>query len=176
MKAPIPLPGPFKATISGFLGIMAAVAAIAIMGKLGALDAANEQRIMGLAIGLMVIFMGIYLPRLKPLGVQGTDTTKALAAERVAGWILVLAGLLYVAAFLLAPLAQAKRLSAIIGIGAIALVALIAAYWLWSARSVLLRGRKAAALDGRARQQALMVKLLAAFFYVFATACIAFSH
>ncbi len=169
------LADPLKASVFGFLGIMAAVAAIAIAGKLGILEAAAEQRAMGLAIGIMVISMGGFLPRLKPLGAQG-DTAKTLAAERAAGWILVLAGLLYLGLFLFAPLGQARHLSALLGIGTIALVALIAAYWLWLARGALMRGRKAAVLDGRARRQMLTVKLLAVFFYVFATACIAFNR
>jgi hypothetical protein len=176
LNTPNSLTGPIKATVFGFMGIMAAVVAIAVLGKLGVLGAAAEQRALGLAIGIMVVFMGVYLPRLKPLGAQDGGTAKTLAAERAAGWVLMLAGLLYVGSFLFLPLAQARHLSAMTGIGTISLVALIAAYWLWLARGALLRSRKAAALDGRSRQQMLMVKLLAVFFYVFATACIAFSH
>jgi len=175
MLTQTPLGGPLKAAMFGFLGVVAAFAAIAIAGRLGALQPSAVQGAMGLAIGVMLVFMGSVLPRLEPLGAHGS-TAGMLAAERAAGWILMLAGFLYIALFLFAPLVQARRISAMLGIGAIVLVALVAMYWFWLARGALLRGRKAAALDGHARRRALIVKLLAAFFYVFATACIAFSR
>lgn len=168
---------PIKAVVFGFLGFAAAAAALAIAQKLGVIDAAVVKRAMGLIIGVMVVVIGNFLPKIRPLNAPGVNPEKATAvAERFAGWMLVLAGVAYVALFAFAPLEQARSVSSVLGIGA---MVLIAANWAWLVRGALFsrRGASDETEDERkyaARKRRLMVPLLFAFFYAFATACAVF--
>ena len=101
-----------------------------------------------------------------------------MAAERFAGWILVLAGIAYIALFLFAPLDQAGRLSSVIGISALMA---IAANWAWLRRAALWRSRqiggKTRGLTEHAKERKLLIWLPFAFAYVFATASsVSFFH
>ena len=154
-----------------FLGLVGLVAAVAAAKGMGFLEAASARRAIGLLIGVMALVVGNFLPKLRPLNSPDANPAKGMAAERFAGWILVLAGIAYIALFLFAPLDQAGRFSAVIGI--CALMA-IAARWAWLQRAALWRSRqiarKTAGLPERAEGRKLVIWLLFAFAYVFATA------
>src|SRR5215470_16984693 len=168
---------PMKTVIFGFLAFTAAAAALAFAQKMGLLHAAEVQRGLGLIIGVMVIVTGNYLPKVRPLNAPGVNpSTAATAAERFAGWILVLVGIGYVGLFAFAPLDLARKISAILGITAIVL---IAADWAWLIRGALYGGEAnpeetAAERVQVVKKRKLIVPLLFAFFYVLATACAVF--
>jgi hypothetical protein len=150
------------------MGIVTAVAATKGMGFL---EATTAKRAIGALIGVMALVIGNFLPKLRPLNSPDANPAKGMAAERFAGWILVLAGIAYIALFLFAPLDQAGRLSSVIGIGALMA---IAANWAWLRRAAVWRSRqiagKTAGLTEQTKERQLVVWLLFAFAYVFATA------
>jgi len=157
-----------------FIGLVGILTAVAGAKGMGFLEAAAARRAIGLLIGVTALVIGNFLPKLRPLHSPCANPAKGMAAERSAGWILVLAGTAYIVLFLFEPLDQAGRLSSAIGI--IALVA-IAAKWGWLGRVALFGRQIAEKTDGlseRAEGRRLVVWLLAAFSYVFATACLVF--
>lgn len=166
---------PVKRAVYGFLGLMAIAIALAIAAKTGIIDSPVEKRALGVLIGVMVIVMGNLLPKLRPLNVHGGDPATATAAERSAGWLLVLAGIAYTALFVFAPLDRARPISSLIGIG---VIVTIAVSWIRLAILALARPDSSAssnAPDKRATEQRKVVGwLVFTFFYLFATACITF--
>jgi len=168
---------PVKTMVFGFLGFAAAAGALAAAQKLGALDPETVKRGLGLLIGVIVVVTGNFLPKVRPLDAPGVNPEQAAAAaERLAGWILVVAGLAYIGLFAFAPLERARMVASILGISA---MILIAADWAWLVRGALLGGRgdpeeTAADRARAAAKRRLMVSLLFAFFYAFATACMVF--
>ena len=158
----------------GFLSLMAIVVAAALAKASGLVEVGVEQRVFGLAIGAMIVVAGNFLPKMRPLNMDRGNPAKTTAAERVAGWVLSLAGLAYIALFVFAPLKQARHVSSIIGIGAIVLIAV---GWTWWARGVLFGGRQP--LEGMpessrrsAQKRKPAIWLLTTFFYVLAIACV----
>jgi len=163
-----------KTMVLGFLGFALAAATLAAAEKLGFLDAAVVKRAMGLIIGVMIVVTGNFLPKARPLNAPGVNPAgPAAAAERFAGWTLVLVGIAYLVLFALAPLDQARKISSLLGIGA---MIYIAASWAWMARGALLGGREdsPAARALAAEKRRLIVPLLFAFFYALATASAVF--
>jgi hypothetical protein len=150
-----------------FLGLVGIVTAVAAAKGMGLLEATAARRAIGLLIGVMALVIGNFLPKLRPLNSPETNPAKGMAAERFAGWILVLAGVAYIALFLFAPLAQAGRVSSVIGISALMA---IAANWIWLGRAALWRSRRFAGLTEEAEDRKLIIWLLFAFAYVFVTA------
>lgn len=167
---------PVKAAVFGFLGLIAAAMAVALAERTGVIEPAAAKRTMGLVIGVMVVVVGNLLPKMRPLNTSGGNPARATAAERFAGWTLVLAGIAYIALFALAPLDLARPASSIIGIAA---MVVIAANWAWLVRDVLSRphpsGQDTAALTQQAAEKRRLIAfLLFAFFYVLAAACAKF--
>jgi hypothetical protein len=142
--------------VIAFFCLMLVALVLGIAGRMGLIDAAMMKRGIGLVIGASALVVGNYLPKMRPL--------KSAPAERIGGLILVAAGIAFLTLFTFAPLDQARRVSSIIGFGALFL---IGASWLWQARTIRFRGRYT-----RSRQLAMSV--LFAFLYVFATACIVY--
>ena len=165
---------PLKTMIAGFLGFAAAAAGLAAAGKMGYLEPAIVKRAMGLVIGVLIMITGNFLPKTRPLNAPGVNPPgPAVAAERFAGWILALAGISYVGLFVFAPLDQARKVSSLLGIGAMIYVG---ASWAWMARGAILGGREESPADREraAAKRRLLVPLLFAFFYAIATACAVF--
>ena len=160
----------------GFLSLTVIVVATALAKAAGLVEVAVEQRVFGLVIGAMIVVIGNFLPKMRPLNMDRIDPARTTAAERLAGWVLSLAGLVYIALFVFAPLNHARHVSSIIGIGAIVLIALD---WTWLARSVLFgtrhRLQDAPQISRRpAQKNKPALWLLCAFFYVLTAACITF--
>jgi hypothetical protein len=167
---------PVKAAVLGFLSLAGVLMAIAAAERIGVIEATVSRRAIGLVVGVMSVVIGNFLPKTRPLNVPGGNHAKATAAERLAGWILVLAGIAYIALFAFAPLEQARPISSIIGISAILM---IAANWAWLARGAFSRSQQtdqetAALREQGAEKRRLIAFLLFAFFWIFATACAAF--
>lgn len=169
--------GPLKTVIGAFLGFTAAAATLAMAEKMGVLEAAVVKRALGLILGVLVVVIGNFLPKIRPLNAPGVNPTKAAAiAERIAGWILVLVGLAYVVLFTVAPLQQARTMSSILGIAALVL---IAANWAWLLPGAIFGSRDTSEdtetdIARAAKKRKLIISLLFAFFYAFATACAVF--
>lgn len=167
---------PVRSTVIGFLSLTTIAVAITLARATGLIEVALEQRVLGLVIGAMIAVTGNFLPKMRPLNTARGNRARATAAERLAGWVLLLAGIVYLALFAFAQLDQARRVSSIIGIGAILV---IAADWAWLARSVLSSAGKqledAPELSRSAMQtRKLAASLLIAFFFVLAVACVTF--
>lgn len=168
---------PVKAAVFSFLGLTAAMLAIAMAQKMGVIEAADVKRALGLILGVMVVVTGNFLPKTRPLNAPGVNPAAAAAvAERMAGWVLALVGIAYIVLFAFAPLDQARTISSILGIAA---MVLIAANWAWLVRGALFGGRETSDETAGERKYAaekrrLIVPLLFAFFYALATACAVF--
>jgi len=168
---------PLKTVVFGFLGFTLAAAVLAFAQRVGVLEPAAVKRGLGLLIGVMVIVTGNYLPKTRPLNAPGVNPAGvAIEAERFAGWTLVLVGIVYVALFALAPLDQARRVSSMLGIAA---MVLIVTGWRPLIRGALFGGQASpdetpADRERAAKKRRLIVLLLFAFFYAFATACAVF--
>ncbi len=175
MKMQSFLDRPAKRAVYAFMGLMVVAVALAIATKTGVIDSVFEARLQGVLIGVMVIVMGNLLPKLRPLNAHGGEPAAVTAAERLAGWLLVLAGIAQTAFFLFAPLEQARPISSLIGIGAIVIVAVS-----WTRLAILALKRRDTRSSGHvpakraAEQRQVVAWLMFAFFYVFATACLTF--
>ena len=67
-------------------------------------DRSLASNALGVFMGGVLIFMGNYLPkRLPPLDEEKYSATKAQTLQRFAGWVFVLAGIGYIAAWLVLP-------------------------------------------------------------------------
>jgi hypothetical protein len=126
--------GPARAAVASFLGLTALLMAIVLAHKVGVLELTTTRRAIGVLVGLMALATGNLLPKLRPLSATRDSVAAITAAERTAGWILVLMGLTFVGLFALAPLDTARRLSAFVALGGLAIIQVD---WLW----VILRAR-----------------------------------
>ena len=153
-----------KGAAAGFLGLMVAVMALTAAMKTGLIDLAVMRRTTGLILGAAAILVGNVLPKVRPLALLTGNAKRSSAAERFAGWMLVLAGAVYIGSFLFAPVPDARRISSIAGVAALVLIAVS---WTWLA----LFGNKPPVAAAAAESRTLMLWLVLAFFYVFATAC-----
>jgi hypothetical protein len=166
---------PICSAVVGFLGVTLLVMAIGLADKTGVIDSEVAKRAIGFAIGLMLVVVGNSLPKLRPLH-SSRAKTNSTAYERLSGWALVLAGSAWIALFLFAPLNLARYTAAMIGIGA---VAVIAVNWTWLARRTLVRVRKenegtTIAVATPVGPRRIIGYLLFAFFFLVITACVKF--
>jgi len=174
---------PVRKAVSGFLILCAAMMLIAAVERMNFIDSAAAKRLLGLIVGLIVMVAGNFLPKTRPLKGLLSHPAGTIAAERFAGWTLVLAGAMYAALFLFAPLDVARPLSSCI---AACVILAIAANWAWLAwctrindldrrileETVMEHGRMG---HGRIGQdQKLILFLLFAVFWILASACTAF--
>jgi hypothetical protein len=169
-----------KSALFGFLGAGLIAAAAAMTSRIGVVETDLANRIIGLALGLMIVLIGNSLPKLRPFNRTRVNMRPA-TVERFSGWLLVLAGISWVTLFTLAPLYEAKRVAALIGIGALTIVAVS---WIWAAVAAVRTGASLAssveeeatptASERVALKWQLTVSLLFAFFYVFVVACLKF--
>jgi hypothetical protein len=168
----MPLP---SSALFGFLGVTAIAAASAIANRVGAIGPEVMNRLIGVALGLMIILVGNSLPKMRPFN-RARLSGRAAAVERFSGWMLVLAGITWAALFSFAPLRQAKWLAGTIGIGS---MAVIIVSWIGLAGQAFLAGKREDEAmpirSERAERKSILTKtLLLAFFYVFVIACTRF--
>jgi hypothetical protein len=175
MNTQAPSIRPICSAVVGFLGVTLIAMAIGLADKLGVIDTVVAKRAIGFSIGLMLVVIGNSLPKLRPLH-SSRAMVSFSASERRSGWALVLAGCAWIALFAFAPLNQARYVAALIGIGA---VTLIAVNWTWLARRTLFGVRRekeetAVPVAIAARPRRIIGYLLFAFFFVVITACVKF--
>lgn len=166
---------PIFSAVAGFLSVTLLLIAIGLADKIGVIDSEVAKRAIGFAIGLMLVITGNSLPKLRPLH-SSRANANSTASERLSGWALVLAGSGWILLFAFAPLNLARYVAAVIGIGA---VTLIAANWTWWARRTFFGVRRenegtAIAVAISAGPRRMIGYLLFAFFFVVITACVKF--
>lgn len=159
-----------RTMVLAFLTLTAVATALGLGTRFGAIDPGLARRGIGTAIGAIFVVAGNFLPKMRPLNTGG-DPATTTAAERVAGWLLVLVGIANIGLFMFARLDVARSISSIIGIGALAVIAL---NWAWLARGLMF-GRHttdAQATPQRAptERRRIMAWLLFAIFYLAVTA------
>jgi hypothetical protein len=166
---------PVCSAVLGFLDVTLIALAFALANKIGVIDADVSKRGIGFVIGCMIVVVGNYLPKLRAFTWTGTNASST-ATERISGWMLVLTGILWIALFAVAPLNQARHAAAMIGMSALAIIAV---NWAWHARRAFFSGRKAEqgttiSYVQTAGKRKIVVYLLFAFFYVLVTSCVKF--
>ncbi len=109
--------------------MLAFSAAVAFTDKAGYIGAETAQRVIQVAIGFMVVYFANLAPKtLEPL-VAGCEPSRIQALQRFCGWTLVLGGLGYSLAWLVAPIEHAAISAiAILGTG----VLMVAARYAWT--------------------------------------------
>jgi len=124
-------------TALGFLGLLTLIALFSVAKGRAVIEATLASRAIGLLIGAMIVMVSNLVPKLRPLNAPASDPAEAGAAERSAGWTLVLIGITYIALFAFAPLELATRISTFVGMGGVAVIAI---NWTWLARGTLFGG------------------------------------
>jgi hypothetical protein len=167
---------PVKMAVYWFMGLMGLAMALVWAAHQGAINVRAEKQALGMLLCVVVVVIGNLLPKMRPLSSRGADPSRATAAERFTGWLLVLAGAAYVALFLFLPLERARPIAAVTGLSAIVLVTLS-----WTRLALMRSSRPTATAKNTndetrpaVEQRKVVVALLFAFFYLFATACVAY--
>jgi hypothetical protein len=120
--------------------MFAALMGFALAGEFELIERNLAKRIVGSMFGLIMMVSGNYLPKVVlPVSARRRNPARAMAAERAAGWIFVLAGLISVAVWALVPIEKVMLTASVIGLGAFLLVG---ANWVW-----LVVGRTEVAVD-----------------------------
>lgn len=119
-----------RASLFGAALMMAGSLALSLIAQLDLASAGLTERAFGVMAGVMLIVTGNFLPKTaRPLTAQRYDPARRQRVERLSGWILVLAGLVYASASAFAPADMANPLS--IGAGLSALLIIMALhFWL----------------------------------------------
>jgi len=100
-----------------------------LLEDLGGINGNGAGRIAGVITGVILIVTGNYLPKsLRSLAAQKCNPARTIAAERLLGFSLVLAGFSHSALWLFAPVGLAQVLSFLIGASVLAL-AIIICFW-----------------------------------------------
>lgn len=163
---------PLRTIVIYFMSLCAAMVVAATTGA-HLHTAAATKRALGLLIGIMAFAIGNMLPKVRPLQTPSGDPAKAVAAERFAGWVLVLTGISYVVLFTFMQLDLARTVSSIIGIVAIVIVA---ANFVRLLSGAFFRDCQRTEVAVPIHKQStekrrLLVPLFFAFFWILATAC-----
>ncbi len=166
---------PICSAVAGFLGVTLIAMFFGLAYKMGVIDSAIAKRAIGLTIGFMLVVIGNFLPKLRPLH-SSRAKANSTAIERLAGWILVLVGCGWISLFMFAPLNQARFAAALIGIGAVIWITVI---WTWFARRTIFsirRGNVGTSIPFAvpAGPRRIISYLLFAFFFVVITARVKF--
>jgi hypothetical protein len=123
------LPTPAAPAI-GFLTLTAVMLGASLASKAGLLDGLALRRVIGVCVGLMTMLTGNFLPKMRPLSARDGRVATVAAAERRAGWILLIMGLALVGLFLFAPLEIVRWAIPIVVLGGVGFVELD---WIWAA-------------------------------------------
>ena len=100
----------------------------AVATKFGVLAPGVAQRTGMIAIGMVMVVAGNFVPKMRLFDYHGARPARALAARRFSGWALVMAGLAIVGVWIVSPGRETALASSLIGLGAFAL---IAGAWAW---------------------------------------------
>lgn len=115
--------GPLTQAVAGFLALCAISLGFGLARRAGLVGPDIPVRVSGAVIGLMAVLVGNIVPKARPLGSAGGDAARAASLERAAARALVLVGVSFVGLFAFSPLDDARRISAVLGLGTMALLA-----------------------------------------------------
>jgi hypothetical protein len=118
--------------VLGFIALCALIAFFGLAHASHLIDAADWQRSLGQIVSLMLLVMGNFLPKLRPLQGCRMDRSEGAAAERFAGQAMLLAGLISFMLFIALPWSEARLAAAWLGVGTFTM---IATQWSWLAYS-----------------------------------------
>jgi hypothetical protein len=165
---------PVCSAVAGFLVVALIVMGLGLANKLGVIDGDLTKRAIGLAIGLMLVTIGNYLPKLRPMNWTRANANST-PNERLSGWILVLTGIAWIAIFSFAPLSQARHVSSLIAISALTMISL---NWTRQARKAFFDVRRQSEgtclRESPAGPRKIVGYLLFAFYFVVVTSCVKF--
>ncbi len=112
--------------------LIIAVFVFSAASEFDVIDHSAAKRVVAIAFGVMLIVTGNLVPKFaRALDAQGRHPVHTIAAERFAGRTFVLAGIIYIAVWILAPWEYAMPISSAIGLSAFLLAG---AAWVWLAR------------------------------------------
>ncbi len=107
-------------------GLVAAVLAFALAKEFGVIDGSLAKRVVGMLFGAILIVAGNFLPKIvQPFNAPSRNMAKTKAVERFAGRTFVLAGIIYIAVWVLARPEHAMLISSAIGLIAFAVVGMV---------------------------------------------------
>jgi hypothetical protein len=107
-----------------------------LAGDLEVIDANIAKRAAGVITGVILIITGNYLPKsVRSLAAQKCNPARTIAAERLLGLTLVLAGFTHSALWLFAPIDLAQISSFLIGAAVLALAIIICIWAMRGARA-----------------------------------------
>jgi hypothetical protein len=121
----------FLVTSVAAAGLVFALALARVLAKTQGFDGGELiDRGAGVAVGLILVLLGNTLPKiLTPLTAKRCAPAQVVSIQRLAGWVFVLAGLLYAAAWAFLPIVQAQAWS---DWPVMAAVAIVIARYAWA--------------------------------------------
>ena len=106
-----------------------------VLGQYHVIDAEFSERALGILMGVVVLFSANAIPKqLLPLDRMACDPVREQSLRRSAAWALVLGGVGFTLAYLLAPIAVASTLAIGLLAPAVLFVAVIKARCVWGQR------------------------------------------
>jgi hypothetical protein len=125
-------PHMLKAFVVPFSLVFAVFVAIALGRETGMIEGDFGKRLAAAMMGLLVAICGNVLPKVAQRIEMARETAAAYAsADRLAGFVLVIAGAAYAAIWIFAPLERAVFGASMVGFGGFFLAL---GLWLWKAR------------------------------------------
>jgi hypothetical protein len=119
--------------VLGFVTLCSLIGVFSLAHTRHLIEVADWQRTLGQIVSLMLLVMGNFLPKLRPLQGSRIERGAAAAAERFAGRALFLAGLISFAWFIGLPPSEARVAAAWLGVGTCTMITVHWSWLTWSA-------------------------------------------
>ncbi len=114
----------FIASVASAGLILAGAMGIQLFGAISEVELELTRRVWGVAVGVFLIVIGNVMPKiLTPLAALRCEAKRAQSLQRFAGWSFLLAGLGYVAAWLILPVNHADIVATLSCLAAVVAVA-----------------------------------------------------
>lgn len=127
MMKPVETQRPVLSLTAAILSVTAIIMVFAIGKLTGHMDDDLAKRGVAVMIGIMLVVVGNYVPKMRLF--QSDKTPGAAPVDRFSGWIFVIAGLIFAAIWIFAPIERATLGSPMIGMAAFLLV--LARWLIW---------------------------------------------
>lgn len=96
--------------------------------KMGVIDTTAAKRIGLITFGLVLVVAGNFTPKMRLFENHGFPPARAIAAQRLSGWALAMAGLAVIGFWIFSATRETLLASSLVGLGAFGLMG---AAWLW---------------------------------------------
>jgi hypothetical protein len=153
--------------VLGFWTLCALLAVFSLARSTHLIDAADWQRALGQIVSLMLLVMGNFVPKLRPLQGSRIERIEGAVAERFAGRAMLLAGSISFTLFIALPLSEARLAAAWLGVGTLTMIAV---QWSWLAYSAAPRVEVVTPPAPENRSTRLGIWLLLGYTYICASA------